>query len=238
MGYDVNSLKLSKRLACAAAFARKGDFIADVGTDHAYLPIYLYKAGIIKGAVVGDINQGPIDRAKANICEYSCKDAIVPILSDGLCKIDEFSPNTVFILGMGGELIVNIISKAEWLKENKTRLVLQPMTHAEILREYLFDNGFEILEEALVEDGKIYQIIVAEYTGNISSACAIEYLFGKINLIRKEPLLLLALEKEISVLSARIDGKRRAGLDGGDDAELLKAIEKYKESLNEGTQTL
>lgn len=231
----MDSLKLSKRLAISASFARKGDFIADVGTDHAYLPIYLYRAGIIKGAVVGDINQGPIDRAKANIRKYSCNSAIIPVLSDGLCKIDEFSPDTVFILGMGGELIVNIISKAEWLKDKKTRLVLQPMTHSEILRAYLFQNGFEIVDEALVDDGKIYQIIVAEYTGINTCADALELFFGKINLSKKESLLLVALNKEISVLSARIDGKRRAGLEGGEDANLLAEIEKYKESLNEST---
>ena len=231
----MEALKLSKRLSLAASFARKGDFIADVGTDHAYLPIYLYKAGIIRGAVVGDINQGPIDRAKRNIREYSCESAIIPILSDGLCKIDEFSPDTVFILGMGGELIVNIISKAEWLKENKTRLVLQPMTHAEILRAYLFDNGFEIVDETLVEDGKIYQILVAEYTNKKTLADKLELLFGKINLERADDLVFSALDKEKNVLLARLDGKRKAGLEGGEDAEVLALLEKYKEKLNEGT---
>ena len=231
----MDSLKLSKRLAHAASFARKGDFIADVGTDHAYLPIHLYTAGIIKGAVVGDINQGPIDRAKRNIVKYSCQDAIIPILSDGLCKIDEFLPDTVFILGMGGELIANIISNAEWLKERKTRLVLQPMTHAEILRAYLFDNGFEIVDEALVDDGKIYQIIVAEYTGKKVCADSLELFFGKINLLRADKLVLCMLDKEVSVLRARIEGKLKAGLVGGEDAKLLDAIEEYKEKLNEGT---
>ncbi len=231
----MNSLKLSKRLLCAASFVRKGDFVADVGTDHAYLPIYLYTSGIVKGAVVSDINQGPIDRAKNNIRDYSCESAIIPILSDGLCKIDEFSPDTVFILGMGGELIVNIISKAEWLKNRKTRLVLQPMTHAEILRAYLFDNGFEIVEETLVDDGKIYQITAAEYTGNKIHATPLELLFGKINLVRADKLLLDALNKELSVLRVRIEGKKKAGLSGGEDAELLEAIEEYKEKLNEGT---
>ena len=234
----MNSLKLSKRLLCAASFAREGDFIADVGTDHAYLPIYLYTAGIIRGAVVGDINQGPIDRAKRNIREYSCESAIIPVLSDGLCKMYEFLPDTVFILGMGGELIVNIISKAEWLKERKTRLILQPMTHAEILRAYLFDNGFEILDETLVEDGKIYQIIVAEYTGAKTSVDTLELFFGKINLERADELLVSVLDREQSILGARLEGKRKAGLEGGEDAELFEAVEKYKEKLNEGTRAL
>lgn len=223
--------KLSKRLLCAASFVRDGDFVADVGTDHAYLPIYMYKAGKIRGAVVSDINQGPIDRAKRNICEYSCGNAIIPILSDGLCKIDEFSPNTVFILGMGGELIVNIISKAEWLKDKRTRLVLQPMTHPEILRAYLLDNGFEIVEEAMVDDGKIYQVIVAEYTGEIGCFDRLELFFGRRNLERGDDLLVSALDRELSILSARLEGKRKAGLCGGEDAELFDLIEKYKEKI-------
>ena len=228
----MNSLKapkISKRLLLAASFARKGDFVADVGTDHAYLPIYLYKSGIIRGAVVSDVNEGPIVRAANNIAEFSCKGAIIPLLSDGLCKIDEYSPDTVFILGMGGELIVNIISKAEWLKERKTRLILQPMTHAEILRAYLFDNGFEILDETLVEDGKIYQITVVEYTDdNVSDADILELRFGKINLERREAILLDALKREKEILLARLEGKKTAGICGGDDAELLCLIEKYE----------
>lgn len=219
--------KISKRLLSAASFARDGDFIADVGTDHAYLPIYLYLNKKIRGAVVSDVNEGPIARAERNIAEYSCKDALIPVLSDGLSKIEEYSPDTVFILGMGGELIAGIISKVEWVKEKKTRLVMQPMTHPEILRGYLFENGFEITEEALVDDGKIYQIIVASYTGIETEANALELRFGKINLSNGEPLLLCALEKEKGVLAVRVNGRSKAGLDGGGDGELLRAINEY-----------
>lgn len=219
--------KISKRLLCAASFAQKGDFVADVGTDHAYLPIYLYTKGIIKGAVVSDINEGPIGRAKENILEFSCEGAVIPILSDGLYKIDQYSPDTVFILGMGGELIVNIIASAEWVKEKKPRLVLQPMTHRELLRAYLFESGFEITEETLVEDGKIYQIIVAEYTGRPTEATRLELFFGKINLQERTELLISAMRREADVISARLLGKSKAGLDGGEDAALLNEILEY-----------
>ena len=227
----MNSPKISKRLLCAANFARTGEFIADVGTDHAYLPIYLYTKGIIRGAVVSDINEGPIERAEKNIREFSCEKKITPILCDGLAKIGEYSPDTVFILGMGGELIVNIISNAEWLKKNGTRLVMQAMTHTEILREYLINNGFEISDEAIVEDSKIYQITVATYNcnANITKADKLELRFGKINLLKREPILLKALMREKEILGARLDGKKKAGLDGGEDAELLSLIENYLE---------
>ncbi len=221
------SPKISKRLQCAASFAKKGEFIADIGTDHAYLPIYLYTRGIIRGAVVSDINEGPIERANKNIREFSCENKIIPVLCDGLSKIKEYSPDTVFILGMGGELIVNIISNAEWLKQNGTRLVMQPMTHPEILREYLSLNGFEISDEVMIEDSKIYQIIVAKYTGTVSSFDKFELQFGKLNLKRREDILFVALERERQILSARIAGKNKAGVDGGEDAELMDMIDKY-----------
>ena len=228
----MNSLKapkLSKRLLLAASFAQKGDFVADVGTDHAYLPIYLYTRGVIRGAVVSDVNEGPIERAAKNIAEFSCQKAIIPLLSDGLSKIDEYSPDTVFILGMGGELIVNILSRAEWIRDKKPKLVLQAMTHTEILREYLLKNGFAIRDEALVDDGKIYQITVAEYTDDkISDADILELRFGKINLERREAILLDALKREKEILLARLAGKKMAGLSGGEDAELLCLIEKYE----------
>lgn len=225
----MNFPKLSKRLSCAASFVRKGDLIADVGTDHAYLPIYLCVQGMIRGAVVSDINEGPIERATKNIAEFSCQKNIQPVLCDGLSKIGEYSPDSVFILGMGGELIVNIISSAEWVKEKRVRLVMQAMTHPEILREYLIKNGFEIIDEAIVEDSKIYQVTVAEYSGVISDANILELRFGKINLLRREGVLLDALERERKILAKRLAGKQKAGLTGGEDAELLKMIEKYLE---------
>ncbi len=233
----MNFLKISKRLESAAAFVRKGDVIADVGTDHAYLPIYLSMYKMISSAIVTDINEGPIERARRNIAEYSCENAISARLSDGLCGVEAYSPNTVFILGMGGELIARIISDAEWLKEKKVRLVLQPMTHKEILRKYLFENGFSIIDEALVDDGKIYQIMVAEYSGERCSADILELHFGRINLERREKLLLCDLKKECDILNVRIEGKRKAALDGGEDEILLKKITEYldKGDKNEGT---
>jgi tRNA A22 N-methylase len=120
-----------------------------------------------------------------------------------------------------------IISKAEWLKKNKTRLIMQPMTHSELLREYLIKNGFEIKNEAMVNDSKIYQIIVAKYTGNITDANKLELRFGKINLQRCEEILLCAMQREKEILGARLGGREKAGLDGGEDAELLAMIDEY-----------
>ena len=134
---------LSPRLLAAAELVREGAFIADVGTDHAYLPIYLCLEERIRGGVASDINRGPIERAKENIEKYGLSERISTELTDGLCNIEKYSPEDILVLGMGGELIASIIDAAAWTKNSDIRLCLQPMTHAEHLRKYLYENGLE-----------------------------------------------------------------------------------------------
>lgn len=227
----MNLPKISKRLEAAASFCRRGARIADVGTDHAYLPIYLYAAGKISGGVASDINEGPAERARVHIAHSEAKRAIEVLRTDGLNGIEAFAPDDIFILGMGGELIASIIDRAEWVKDKKYRLILQPMTHPEILREYLYKNGFSIVDEALVKEEKIYHIICAEYSGEIYSPAQEELMFGKMNLERGEELLceLLARTKEIYV--KRVEGKAVAQADATDELEILKIIDRINGGL-------
>ena len=147
----MNIPKISKRLEAAASFSRRGARFADVGTDHAYLPIYLHATEGSRG-VASDINVGPTERALANVISHGAKGAIDVVRTDGLNGIEKYFPEDIFILGMGGELIVKIISEAQWLKDEKKRLVLQPMTHPEAVRKYLYDNGFDIVDELIIKD--------------------------------------------------------------------------------------
>lgn len=220
----MNTPKISKRLEAAASFVQRGGVIADVGTDHAYLPIYLYASGLIVGAVASDVNQGPIDRAKANVRAWGADKAISVIRTDGLSGIEKYSPNDIFILGMGGELIVKILSDAEWIKRQR-RLILQPMTHPEILREYLYSNGFGIVDEVIVEDDKIYQIICAEHTGEVYTPTESELFFGKINIERGGHLLRKLLLYTKAVYEQRIKGKMCAGADSSDEQKMIRNIQ-------------
>ena len=222
----MNIPKISKRLEAAASFSRKGDKIADVGTDHAYLPIYLCALGINERGVASDINRGPIDRAKANIDAWGMADKIATELTDGLNGIEKHSPDTVFILGMGGELIVKIISQAGWLKENKRRLVLQPMTHTEIVREYLWNNGFAIVDECIVIEDKIYQVVCAEYCGENKAYNKAELYFGALNIKRGGEALEKLLLRSKKVFSERIGGKLCAGANIDEETEMIKNIDK------------
>ena len=230
----MNTLKISKRLEAAASFVRRGVRIADIGSDHAYLPIYLYSSGLISGGVASDINEGPVKRGEANVRLCRVENAIEVRRADGLSGIEKYDPDDIFIFGMGGELIVSIVDGAKWLRDARYRLILQPMTHPEILRRYLFDNGFSIICEKLIKDDKIYQIICAEYSGKSEEADELELLFGKHILAQGGELLREALLRSKDIYSERIMGKRIASADASAEELMIEKIDKKISLMNGG----
>ena len=224
----MSNLKISKRLRTAAELCREGSRVADVGTDHAYLPIYLLTEGKITGGVVTDINKGPIDRAIAHIREYGADQKLTAIHCDGLSAVAPCSVDDIFILGMGGELIADIVAAAEWTKNKDIRLILQPMTHPEAVRGFLWDNGYRIVAERFVFDEKIYQVIAAEYCGERESYNELELMFGKINLEEKEPLLFELFSRTERVMKERIKGKNEAGADTRYEENIIKMMGEIK----------
>ena len=220
-------IKLNSRLATAIPFVRQGSCFADVGTDHAHLPVYLVQSGIARRAIASDINEGPLARAKENIEEYGLADSISTVLCDGLSAFESYSPTDIAIFGMGGELIVRIIDEASWLKDASKgiRLILQPMTHPEKLREYLAGVGFNIVGESLsIDRGRIYQTLCAEYDGIIREQDAFTLIFGECNLKNKDKLL-FDLAKDVKKQAE----KRRLGkIFGGEDVsreeELIRRL--------------
>ena len=158
-------LKISERLCTAASYVRNGAVVADIGTDHAYLPIYLALENRIARAIASDINEGPITMAKDNISKYNLDGIIDTNVANGLIGIEKYEPTDIVICGMGGELIVQILEASDYVRKQGVKLILQPMTTSRELREYL-QNGFLIIAESIVyEDNKLYQIICAEYDG-------------------------------------------------------------------------
>ena len=199
-----------------------------MGTDHAYLPIYLLTEGKITGGVVTDINKGPIDRAIAHIREYGADQKLTAIHCDGLSAVAPCSVDDIFILGMGGELIADIVAAAEWTKNKDIRLILQPMTHPEAVRGFLWDNGYRIVAERIVFDEKIYQVIAAEYCGERENYNELELMFGKINLEEKEPLLFELFSRTERVMKERIKGKNEAGADTRYEENIIKMMGEIK----------
>ena len=226
----MNIPKLSKRLRAAADLVRPQAFVADVGTDHAYLPIVLLSEGKIRGGVVSDIHRGPIDRARAHIAACGMTDRLTPILCDGLSELRAYAPEDILILGMGGELIASILHAAPWVRDPQIRLILQPMTHAELLRGYLWREGFDITEERLVKEEKIYQILCATYTGVPQDTTETERMFGKQNLLRRDGLTEELLAHWSGVLSKRKAAKQAAGVDTAEEDAMLEEIHRIGET--------
>lgn len=166
---------LDKRLALCAQFVRKGAKFADIGTDHAYLPIWLVANGIVDKALACDINEGPLSAGRADVERFNLSDKITLKLSDGLQNVDSCDADDIVIAGMGGELIAKIIAQCEWSKNKGKHYILQPMTKPEFLVRYLYENGFEIIEQKACKcDNKHYTVMLVHYTGNI---CNIEDAF-------------------------------------------------------------
>lgn len=227
----MKDFKLSKRLSTAASYVRSGAFVADIGTDHAYLPIYLVSEGIVSGALASDVNEGPILKARENIIKYGLQSKILTRIANGLDGIDEFAPDDILICGMGGELIAQIIDSSEYVKNSSVRLILQPMTSVYELRQFLSNEFSTIAENIVCEDGKIYQIICVTYDGRKHESSWIELELGKLNIESGSDDFFALLYSTIAKKE-----KKRVGLkQGGYDTELvdreINELEKLKNDL-------
>lgn len=192
---------LSKRLKQVALMVTKGNIVADIGTDHGYVPIYLVENGISPKAYAMDINDGPIESAIRNIEEYGLSDRITAIKSDGLEKLEPDRADTVIIAGMGGELIVNILENGLDKLENCSKpvkeLVLSPHKRGDLVRKYLEDHQWHITEEKMLIDmNKFYTIIKAEKGQELKPYSETELLYGRILLEEKDETLKKYLDRE------------------------------------------
>ncbi len=219
------SFALDGRLASAAAFVRTGAVFADIGTDHAYLPIRLLLDGRIARAFACDVRSGPLERAESNIEKYRLQDKIECRLGDGLLPVADAGITDAAICGMGGELIAKIIEDAPFVHDSSVRLILQPMTHQGHLRKYLLSSGFAIVGEALSRaDGKIYQCICAEFGGKNTEYNRAELEIGRQD--TRDPLFAKLLESRIATLEKIICARQGAKCENAEDIALL---EEYKE---------
>ena len=155
-------MQISERLRTVAGMVSPGCRLADVGTDHAYIPIYLMQNGVIPQAVAMDINQGPLLRATENIRRYGLTGRIETRLSDGLEKLQAGEADTILIAGMGGLLMVRILENGQGVLAGCRELVLQPQSDIRSVRAYLEEKGWQLDREDLVfEDGKYYPMMRA-----------------------------------------------------------------------------
>lgn len=196
---------MTPRLQLLADWVRPGAALADVGTDHGYLPVWLALEGRVSSAIASDLRPGPLSRARETARAYHA--SVDCRLCDGLAAIAPEEADTIVIAGMGGENIAAILAAAPWTADGRHTLLLQPQSRPEVLRSFLEDHGFTIVREALVRDrGRLYPVM--EVTAGEMSLTPGERLCG-VKLLR-DPLWDRHLIEKILQLQEVVAGRNRS----------------------------
>ncbi len=222
-------MNVSKRLNRLARMVTEGNRLADVGTDHGYVPICLMEQKRIASAIAMDVNKGPLERADSHIRESGLEAYIETRLSDGLAALQPGEADTVLIAGMGGPLTVRILTEGQAVLETVQELILQPQSEIASVRRWLAQHGYRIVcEDILLDEGKYYPMMKAVH-GESEEYSEEEYRYGKINLQQSPEVLREFLEKSLAVQEEI--GK---SLPDSQDARILnrrREVEEEKERL-------
>lgn len=224
---------LSDRLKHISDLVTEVKSIVDVGTDHAYIPIYLVKNNIVKSAIASDINKGPVDKAKKNVKVYGLEDRITCRLGGGLTTVSPKEVEVAIIAGMGGNLIRDIIEDSMEVFKELSYTILQPVQNPEVLREYIYKEGFTILDETIVKDEeKYYEIIKVKYDKNQKAVNPIYYEISEILLKKKDPIFKEYIEYKLTKYTRVYENlKEETESAIKRKSELKTIIEKLKEFL-------
>lgn len=202
-------LQLQPRLQLLANLVPQGARLADIGTDHGYLPVYLIQQGRIPFAIAADVGQEPLQHAVRTAEEYGVA-GIDFRLCDGLRGISGDEVDTIVVAGMGGETIIHILSAADWTKTpDQYTLLLQPMTKAGELRRWLVDNGYRFVDERLIWDKNFLYPVMVLTGGEQQPLSEMEAEYGVC--LKEDPLYREYLTIQIARLQRAVDGKRRSG---------------------------
>lgn len=209
-------MELSKRLASIAAMVDEKSRLADIGTDHGYLPIWLVEEGIVPSAIAMDINEGPLFRAKTHVKEHGLEEKIVLRRSDGLEALLPGEADTAVIAGMGGLLTIRILENGRRTALSLKSLVLSPQSELREVRRYLLKNGFFIdAEDMILDEGKYYTVM--KVLPGAEAVCReeepwtyIEEKYGRYLLRSGNPVVCAYLNKEQNILETIWEQLKRA----------------------------
>ncbi|MFC7364819.1 MULTISPECIES: tRNA (adenine(22)-N(1))-methyltransferase [Bhargavaea] len=235
----MNVNKLSKRLQAVASRIGNDAVLADIGSDHAYLPAHLVLTDRIRRGIAGEVARGPFESAEATIRETGLEGKVIARLADGLEAIrEEDGVDTVSIAGMGGPLIASILENGKERLSGVRRLVLQPNIHAGAIRSWAVANGWHIIEEDILEeDGKIYEVIVLERGKAIYDDLQLR--FGPYLSERQPPAFRKKWEREAASLRKIIDRMQEASPSEERDikeAKLKRSLYEILEVLGNGEE--
>lgn len=234
MAGSAAAFQLTPRLAEAASYVRAGKCVVDIGTDHAYLPIWLIQSGRCPRAIATDLKEGPLARASNNAYRYRVQTKLSLRLCDGLQGVQPEEADDIVIAGMGGELIAQILDRAPWVKHSSKNLILQAMSSAEDLRKYLRENGFAIKKETAVRDsGHVYTVINAGYTGVPEPERAGMDYVGKLDL-EHSPEAREYVQRQLRHLNNRLLGQQYRR-NAEETAHIQQNIDALRAMLNGGS---
>lgn len=221
-------LPISNRLLLCASMVKQGACVADVGTDHGFLPIYLLQNGICDRVLAADLREKPLQTAKTNAARYGTENKTDFRLSDGLHNIQPDEFDTLVCAGMGGDCIALILEAAPWIGDEKYTLILQPQSSGNDLRRYLGEQGFCIEEEHLVQDGRfLYAAMKARFGGGRPLSAGEQYA-SPVLLASDDPLLVPYLSRIERSLKETV-----AGIAKGDTDDDRRKLAYYSAALTE-----
>ncbi|MDO4811618.1 MAG: class I SAM-dependent methyltransferase [Eubacteriales bacterium] len=219
---EQKQLQLQPRLQLLADMVPAGSRLADIGTDHGYLPVWLLQQGKIPFAIASDIHSEPLTHARQSAQEYGA-DGIHFRLCSGLDAIAPQEVDTIVIAGMGGETIIHILESAPWTKTGRYTILLQPMTKVELLRDWLVDNGYRFVKERLVRDKDFLYPVMQMTAGSQPKLTPLQRCVGAA--LSDDPLYSEYLSQHIGRLQRAIDGMNRSNGDSNrQKAEEMMAL--------------
>lgn len=210
---------LSERLRTVAGMVTAGNTVCDVGCDHGFVPIYLVQQGISPKVIAMDVREGPLCAAREHVTACGLEERIETRLSDGLHNYKSGEAESLICAGMGGGLMMRILSADRKKTDSFRELILQPQSEIEKFRHFLRESGYQILDEEMVkEDGKFYQAIRASSVVDVREGlgaeelCKLEDRYGPVLLYKKTPVFIAFLEREAALYEEILANLRRQGL--------------------------
>lgn len=189
---------LSGRMQMVADMVTKGNILADIGCDHGFVSIYLLEKGICPKVIAMDVNEGPLLRAEEHVKQRNLTEDIDIRLSDGMEKLTLGEADSILVAGMGGRLVIKILTDYPEKTKSLKEIILQPQSEIHLVRKFLTESGFHILEENMTKDnGKYYPAMRVVYSGEKQAELSEqEQWYGPLLLKQKNPVLLEYLQKE------------------------------------------
>ncbi|MEF9940130.1 MAG: class I SAM-dependent methyltransferase [Clostridium sp.] len=228
-------MKLSCRLETIASFVHEGSRIADIGTDHGYIPIYLVHKNIAISGLAMDVRKGPLKRAETHIKEWGLDDKISVRISDGLMELRPDEADTVIIAGLGGELLMQIMEQGRHVWDGVEHWVLSPQSYIGEVRHFLAENGFLIVRESMVEEEYKYYTIMEAVHGSMIYEKESYYEYGKSLIVEKNPILKEFLQKERRKISRIVNSLKEQSTENAEKRlpEMVEKLQVIEEAYDE-----